>query len=127
MRYIEVIEAIDTQPQWVYGFLLDWYEDHRIVPHQDILQMSRLFPYSGKGFRIDANIPKPYSSWAKDKNDLELHYNVPGTRYQAEIYIGVDMELAVNSVLHLDPQNSDLHDILEIKEIIALEFTIASG
>jgi hypothetical protein len=100
-----------------YAFALDWYEDHRKVSKSLIKRLSLRYPYKGVAFRTSKeNNFGPCTSWSKDKDSLQ-HYSIEDKVHKENIE-GLDLEALCKDILFIDPRNSDLLDIIQVREVV---------
>lgn len=101
-----------------YAFALDWHKDHRKIKRRRIEYLAKLFPFSGVAYRVSAdNKFGSMTSWSKSKEALKTYSMATP---QKEKIQGLDLEALCRHVLTLDKTNIDLHDMIDVREVIKL-------
>ncbi len=118
------IRSVKTKDRlnWIYGFCLEWFEDHRKVKRSDLLAASKLLPlYKGIAYRETDTLDKVFgTSWSRSLSAVSLFKTNTTKTYEASIE-GIDLEALASEALTVHTNDSDLRDIVKVKEIIALK------
>lgn len=118
---IRRIDTVDAHAAWI--FASRWYEDHRKVRISELKTFYRAFPFKGVAFRY-TEIAKlgVGTSWSKSFQALQSYMQVEKSSpyLYTEIVDGIDIEAIAKLALSLDSSDSDMRDIVKVREVIKM-------
>ncbi len=118
---IKRVPTLDAGVAW--DFASRWYEDHRKIKVSELKIFYRAFPFKGTAFRYTETAKLGVgTSWSKSFQALQSYQRVAKTSpyLYTETVDGIDLEAMAKLALTLDSSDSDMWDIVKVREVIKM-------
>lgn len=118
---IKSLFTVDAGVAW--DFASRWYEDHRKFKISELKTFYRAFPFKGTAFRYtETGKLGVGTSWSKSFQALQSYRKVAkiSPYLYTETVDGIDLEAVAKLALTLDSSDSDMWDIVKVREVIKM-------